>query len=100
MTAITVRPVTATSRRGTQRDGRYSKPMAGADVIDDRLPVGTRRPGVAHHPVPQVRVLHVEQFVESLLQRRPGGGKGGFQPAAEQGVQFARAAAGAPVEAL
>ena len=52
--------------RRSQREGRYSKPMAGADVIDDRLPVRARRLGVAHYPVPQVRVLHVEEFIESL----------------------------------
>src|SRR5690348_6246478 len=73
--------------------------MAGADVIDDRLPVGARGLRVAHDPVPQVRVLGVQQFVEGPacgLVRR-------FvtlvQPTTQQGVEFARAAAGTPTQA-
>ena len=59
-TAATASEVIPANKHDTQREGRYSKPMAGADVIDDRLPVGARRLGVAHDPVPQVWVLHVE----------------------------------------
>src|SRR6185437_1935048 len=72
----------------------------GADVIDDRLPVCPRRVRMAHHPVPQVRILHVQQFVEGLSLRFIGVGKASFQPATEQGVQLAGAAAGAPAQAL
>src|SRR6185312_2365099 len=73
--------------------------MAGADVIDDRLPV--RAPGacMAHHPVPQVRILHVEQFVEGLLLRFVGSVETLVQPTAEQGIELAGATAGTPAQA-
>jgi hypothetical protein len=74
--------------------------MAGADVIDDRLPVRTLRSRVTHHPVPQIRILHVEHLVERLPLRFVRAGEALVQPAAEQGVQFARTAAGAPAQAL
>src|SRR5579859_3458847 len=90
---------TGKSARPSQREGRYSKPMAGADVIDDRLPVWPRRHGVAHHPVPQIRILDVEQLVESLALGVAGISKALVQPAAEQGIQFAGATTDAPAQA-
>src|SRR6185312_1381273 len=73
--------------------------MAGADVIDDRLPVRAPGAGMAHHPVPQVRILHVEQFVEGLLLRFVGSVETLVQPTAEQGIELAGATAGTPAQA-
>lgn len=42
------------------RDGENSKPMAGADVINDRLPISALRAAVPHHPIPQIRILRIE----------------------------------------
>src|SRR6185312_17082833 len=97
--ASTASAATTSNRRCSRREGAWSKPMAGADVIDDRLPVGALRPGMAHHPVPQFRILHVEQFVERLLLRFAGMRKRLVEPAAEQRIQLAGATAGAPAEA-
>jgi hypothetical protein len=83
-----------------QRDGKYSKPMAGADVIDDRLPVGAFGTRVAHHPVPQVRVLGVEQFIKRLLRCFIRLGEAFVQPSTEQRIQFASAATSAPTQAF
>src|SRR6185312_5423192 len=98
-TANTASAATAIRQRRSSRDGAYSKPMAGADVIDDRLPVGSLGPGMAHHPVPQVGILHVEQLIERLLFGLAGVVEAFVQPTAQQRVELAGAAAGAPAQA-
>src|SRR3569623_2079838 len=81
-------------------DGGCSKPVPRADVIDDGLPVVARGAGMAHHPIPEIGILHVEQFVECQPRGFVGVGEALVEPATEESVQFARAAAGTPAKAL
>ena len=67
--------------------------MAGADVIDNGLPVRARGAPVSNQPIPQLWILFVEQFVKRMLQRGIRCVKTLFQPAADQRIQLARAAA-------
>ena len=54
---------------------------------------------MAHHPIPQIWILCIEQLVECLLLRFVGSGKVLVQPSTEQGVQLAGTATSAPAQA-
>ena len=55
---------------------------------------------MAHHPIPEIGILHVEQFIES----QPGAfirvGEALVEPPAEKLVELTRTAAGTPAQAF
>src|SRR4051812_35625043 len=72
--------------------------MAPADFIDDRAPRGMRRCFAAAEPVPQLRILLIEQCGKCgfcrIVRRRPAL----LEVPAEQLIELAHAAAAVPAQ--
>lgn len=55
---------------------------------------------MAHHPIPEIGILDVEEFIECQPRGFVGVGETLVEPAAEQAIEFARSPAGTPTETL
>lgn len=98
--ASVARQTTRTSHAVSVAEGFISKLMPCADVIDDRLPVVAGGVGMAHHPIPEIGILHVQKRIECRLSGFIGVGETLFQPPPEQAIEFAGTTSGTPAEAF
>ncbi|KAF1008833.1 MAG: hypothetical protein GAK28_00465 [Luteibacter sp.] len=55
---------------------------------------------MAHHPIPEIGILDVEQFIECHPRRFVGVGEALVEPPPEQAIELARTAAGTPAQAF
>ena len=55
---------------------------------------------MTHHPIPEIGILDVEQFIECQPRSLIGVGEALVEPPAKQPVEFARAATGTPAQAF